>query len=106
MYSQHTAVMAQWTPAVMDTQMYYSDLYKNLKRAIETVQKIHATQTARLEKGANRPALDQEIASLSLVAQNLIQGLNGQTDKLQKLSTKSVVGKGLPPKVEGTSVEN
>ncbi len=106
MDSQLTAVMAQWTPAVMDTQMYYSDLYKNLKRAIETVQKVHATQTARLEKGANRPALDQEIASLSLVAQNLIQGLNGQTDKLQKLSTKSVVGKGLPPKVEGTSVEN
>ncbi len=100
--SQLGAIAAQWTPESANT-IYYSSLYTDLKNALASVQKIHATQTARLEKGSNKPALDAEIARLLLGSQNAIQALIKKTEKLQAITPKTA---GLPPRAESTLVGN
>lgn len=100
--SQLNAIAAQWTPEAANT-IYYASLYTDLKSALEGVQKIHSTQTARLEKGSNKPALDSEIARLLLSSQTAVHALIKKTEKLQAIAPKAA---GLPPSAESTLVGN
>ncbi|CAN5679032.1 hypothetical protein BH10BDE1_BH10BDE1_17260 [soil metagenome] len=98
--SQVAAIAAQWTPQVLENQIYYGALYSKLGRAISHVEAVHEAQTKLFLPDVKRDDVRAVIARESLSAQNLIQDLNTQVGKLEKLTTKVGRNSGLPPQLE------